>query len=253
MTTISYDMIDDIIDSIIEDYRRYLVIDIPVVVFTKNKIKSIMRGLVMGEDLDTWLTNNLNRYAYKDVYAGRTLGANTTIKRLIDRIIAKATRDATAADDSSVTPWDIQNALIENLNQIEKTDEIEVNMMGYKFKVGQEFIGGILVFRQISQTDINITIENIPIADDYLTDRNTKMGTTIGINYGSRFLDNNVKERTKYGITAGGIRWRFNDPKFMQGFITGAQWKGVDHRKYWSNLTEYVNSRGGIVETALTI
>ena len=41
----------------------------------------------------------------------------------------------------------------------------------------------------------------------------------------------------KYMVQVADRQFTFKTPQFMQGFMTGALWAGVDHHKYWQDLT----------------
>ena len=43
----------------------------------------------------------------------------------------------------------------------------------------------------------------------------------------------------KYSFTVNNVLYGFHTYEFVQGFITGAMWLGVDHHDYWSGLTEH--------------
>jgi hypothetical protein len=67
---------------------------------------------------------------------------------------------------------------------------------------------------------------------------------------GNRFMFGDTPAK-HFSVKIGENQYIFDTPNFMQGFITGAMWTGVDHHKYWGNLIQYVETPDGIIDTPI--
>lgn len=141
--------------------------------------------------------------------------------------------------DNVILPWDIQyiinidmalRILIydfdpNNLNTRTMPNTLPVNIYynnnEYQHELIREFAMGLLVFINASKCHIQASMFNAPLIITnrfVVTDPNKYYGWIVKIG------DNN------YSLNDKGIA------DFMQGIITGANWCGVDHHQYWSNL-----------------
>lgn len=105
---------------------------------------------------------------------------------------------------------------------------IQINGEDYSHMLTCEFTFGLLVFLSVSPCCYTISMFGQILTPEYST-----------IN---RFRYYNIpNERPYYGrrysILIMGIEYRFKTTDFIQGFTTGAEWCGLHHRNYWSNLS----------------
>ncbi len=95
-----------------------------------------------------------------------------------------------------------------------------VNNQNIVIDMTMEQVYGLLVFSNVADVDFYPSLFNQALTIDMF-----------------------LKERFEYPVTnfnvfINRIPYGFNTSQFMQGFQTGAQWAGVDHHRYWSDLTQ---------------
>lgn len=183
------------------------------------------------------------------------------IRYLANELISSAAYEAMQVSDNVVIPWDVQKGIYEveslstifeiNRDQITTMLPVTVNINGpQEFMMTDQLLGGLLVFLFASQKHVSITMFGEPFDTYYLRrDMDTNIRET-----GSRFVyKENRIERPPFSLRTGNYKWSFYNEYFMQGFILGAIWTGVDHRLYWSDLEKYTKERGTVVTEKLTI
>lgn len=164
---------------------------------------------------------------------------------VINYFLNKVARDAstiayninTGVYDHFILPWDVQSVAedydAEHIEEgensilaIYKIDDglpvsVIVNEQVNNFLLKQDFVAGLLLFSSLHNIDFNVIM--------------------FGVYFSPNYMKNDIiRYRTMpfgYHIDIGGETYKFLHPEFMQGFITGANWAGVDHRTLWKNLT----------------
>lgn len=163
------------------------------------------------------------------------------IEYLLAEILELGGRNTDNSHDIFILPWDIQLGIghddelsqIFNITPDDKNLPISIKIENndeFIHMVNEYFLAGLSLFCAVSINDIKISMFGVPFTTDYITTQ------------GNRF----IRQNTSYTVEVGGIIFGFNNPDFMQGFITGALWTNVDHHVYWKNLIQH-NHDGDVV------
>jgi hypothetical protein len=194
-----------------------------------------------------------------DMYIGEAFrryvdASNKNVQLATSKIINNLSRDIVELsinlirDDRRgdyVLPWDIKETvgfdqeLSTLLNVIPQTGTfkpsinlpviIEINGKNHSHILTCEFTFGLLIFSSVSLPNCY----TISMFDQTLTPDFANI---------NRFrYYNDPDERPYYGtlysILIMGIEYRFKTTDFIQGFITGADWCGLNHRDFWRDFT----------------
>lgn len=189
-----------------------------------------------------FLKGHIIEYIYANIKSDVTLNnpediaaaKNSVIEYLVLDIVELAGHSARESRDSTIIPWDIQKVItnsgelpeIFGVRQTDKYLPVTVELVqGNPFihELTEIFFGGLLLFSAVSGSSFNISMFGVPFLTDYILNGNNRF---VNLNGGI------------YRVEIAGSDIYFNSNEFMQGFITGASWIGVDHHLYWKDLTE---------------
>ncbi len=140
-----------------------------------------------------------------------------------------------------VTPWDVQATIMsdEEFSQLfqyqTNTLPVSITLNGQQFilQMSKDQALGLLLFSVISDANIQLSMFGAPLTEDLIENFDTSSHI--------------------YSLNVGTQNYGFNTPEFMQGFQTGANWAGVDHHRYWSNLTKITkDNQGNFNEISIT-
>ena len=180
------------------------------------------------------------------------------IEYLIAEITELSGNHATHQVDYMVLPWDIQVAVAGDTelsrllgipvgsNTLPVTVMVNGEQVTHMLTV--EFTVGLLLFSApgVGNHDFHITMFGQRLDPLYLIQPSDR----YDLNEKSRF-GVGMKNGYPYELTLNNLvdTYWFNNTDFMQGFITGAQWAGVDHHHYWRRL---IRHEANGTETELT-
>lgn len=167
----------------------------------------------------------------------------TVIEYLIAEIAELAGNIAKNADDGYIIlPWDVLRGIGEDY-ELSKVFGIVpgMNKLPVSVTVGDNQITeemsmdmtmGILLFsyHTVGNVDFNVHMFGIRLRPglDQFNDNHTPRTF--------RYYWHGGYDHENFTVVVRRITYTFDTPEFMQEFVTGAQWAGVDHHKYWSDL-----------------
>jgi len=190
------------------------------------------------------LTDRMTRNNHiQDVSVQTLQTIKMTIIEYMIILILGVLRRSPMSNIETVFPWDVKSAMSED-EALSKIMEIQfvntfevvlpvnlvVGAQQFTLNVTLEFVFGLLLFSFISRIDFNITMYGVKFFPDYMAPDNITRFTNF--KRGPRTL-------TNYTIEISGGTYGFESLNFIEGFISGALWTGVDHHLYWKNLRDY--------------
>jgi hypothetical protein len=160
------------------------------------------------------------------------------IKELVKWILGGAIYLVTEKTDheNTLLPWDVQMHLGGLVDNEPTTLPVTVIINGVHntHEMSLEFAMGLLLFSDqgVGDYPINASIYDVPFTSNYI------------IQDPNRFHYEEEEEEGRgrapgYVVTVGLHTYEFQTTNFMQGFVTGAIWAGVDHHKYWHDLIQF--------------
>lgn len=187
-------------------------------------------------------------------------------KEELIRIVAKIVLDITIEEvldhntQAYILPWDIQGTILDGNNDLYPLFQLPfensklpviavVNGNQYIHELSEEFTIGLLIAAKVPAhvPSFDIYMFGILLEDSFLADKKPD-------NYGARYYFNPSHINAKYSVDVGDKVFSFNTPEFIQGFMTGCQWRGLDYHDYLENLIQYdFVSSGHYNETFLQI
>jgi hypothetical protein len=170
------------------------------------------------------------------------------IESLLAAILKLAGDSALYLKDAVILPWDVKGALADDHDlsqtfthvfQHRHPDWLPVTMISgpkqlpYTRECSLEFVAGLLLFSDpcVGNHDFQVTMFGASFPSLYVAPLPGAMRT--------RFSYDPYSENRGYSVMVGGMKYGFYTEEFIQGFMTGAKWVEVDHRKYWEHLTKY--------------
>ncbi len=164
--------------------------------------------------------------------------------RLIHYLVTAGYRDMLRNINTSMNPWNILNGILKDddlrtlfqytPNMDKLPISVSINGTFYDFDMNMEQAMGLLLFGVTSGFNFQIYVFGQILTPD--------LTSSDPGNFYNKFV-----------VVVGNQSYGFKTPDFMQGFQTGADWMGVDHHRYWSNLRQITrNNTGGYTETPIT-
>lgn len=211
----------------------------------------------MKMSVDTAITKMLsdNPTAGKDETARETV-----VLYIISELVDKASKYAMEQSDATVMPWDVQAIISQNPelskvfgitpDQVQLPIEVVIGPQKFIHQVTLEFTAGLLLFsdKTVGNRDFGVTMFGVPLTSEYMV-LTEEMHDASQYN---RFI-NPDRKSYQYVLTLGPNlnegEHTFNTPDFMQGFVTGAMWSGVDHHTYWKDLSKITFAEDGTTIT----
>jgi len=137
---------------------------------------------------------------------------------------------------SIILPWDVQKVFIMDHRLASKfgisegsiTLPVSVGVGGNQsvHMMTEDLVAGLLAFCLVSEINFDITMFGVSFDPSF-------MRPQIGVT--NKFIKQNTNSNS---VIIGDTTYYFIGTDFMKGFITGAQWANLDHRKYWNNLKD---------------
>lgn len=167
------------------------------------------------------------------ITAAKTAALEYIIAEIIEISGNRARRDL---GDIFGTPWDVQTAILadDDLNKMFAIHDNKlpitavVNGQVVNHELSEEFVTGLTAFEKTSLGDFDIRVFGQPaLLPGYRR-------------YSGYWAQEDGKVYKYHFTTSDDTVYYFNTPEFIQGFLTGAQWTGVDHRNYWTKFGQWV-------------
>ena len=178
----------------------------------------------------------------------------TVVLYIISELVDKASKYAMEKSDATVIPWDVQAVIAQNpelskvfgitSDQVQLPIEVVIGPQKFIHQVTLEFTAGLLLFsdKTMGNRDFGVTMFGAPLTSEYMV-ITEEMHDASQYN---RFI-NPDRKSYEYVLIFGDQEYTFNTPDFMQGFVTGAMWSGVDHRAYWKDLSKVTFAEDGTI------
>ena len=209
-------------------------------------IEQTLSQLITKDQFESWAENNIYEYSYlvfeylddkKEDYQNDHLVLHilNVIAKLIIHNAHKISK-GWSYKSSYVLPWDIQSSIhylqLDKLFKMKSNDDklpVILTSEGdsCNLLLTEDFLMGLLLSYYMGQSDINVTMFDYPITIEMLIDR---------------YLD----QEHDFGVIIDDDQYSFYSLDFMNGFVTGAGWLGLNHYEYWSDLKDYRENDEGI-------
>lgn len=196
----------------------------------------------------TWISENLSTKISNDITSEITKYLNidnsVVIDLVVKRLILEILRYIKVVNDNIILPWDIKKSIIDNpellnlLNNSDKTTpysalsipvEIVIGPQHYTYELNEELTYGLFLSSMIKEKDEISKCKFLIKIFGVVIDVNNMSGV-------NRFHNRNNMFR--YSVIISDVNYNFDTPEFMRGFITGMQWMGINHRKFWTDLLD---------------
>ena len=215
--------------------------------------------------------DTINRIAAEDGAVNPLNHVKTMIiEYILSKIILSAGEHVSSfPTDETILPWDVQYGIghdgdftlpfgiTEEVNTLPVT--VTIGDQQFQHMLSLEFTCGLLLFLVGKPDKYQITMFGVPFTTNYFGEAVDPLSEfeDVPVNFeDTRFNfedDGEYDGVESYTVKIGSLNITFDSPDFMQGFITGAMWGGIDPHAYWSNLMTHTwNDHGDPVNTPLT-
>lgn len=158
-------------------------------------------------------------------------------------------------ESNQILPWDVQDTirnerflyLMFHVPEGEDKLPVTVTIGGnqYTYMLGADFTAGLLIASKLKIQPVIPSFDIVmfgALLDDEFLKYPEHIENSIDYRrprYTARYPNTFSKYGVELGVQGEIMDYEFNSPEFIQGFITGCQWRHLDYHAYLSNLVQY--------------
>jgi hypothetical protein len=217
-----------------------------------NSVRTIRNPDKLLEWVDINLPGELGKHArskvIKEWNGQKVRKINSGIGAIFEYLISESIELGGSKPYDVLLPWDIKNALSSDeefvkMLGLEAGDNttfpvtIIINGQNFVHELTEEQVAGLYAFKFHYNLDWGLYVLSDPIQFD--------------VDYDEISLNKNVKyKELKYSVQIDNKTYIFERPDFIQGWVTGAMWAGIDP---YAELSDFASLDENNVKTLLEI